>query len=172
MQSNVDKLPCDKERIAAKKAYYAGLCNGTIRLARWDEVPRTLNTIRDMHRPELGLFRIGHRNHWTTTSSPFKDDVAAIQEHVSKINEKYPLVKKQPKPERTSQVVKAAKGRIESAVSQEIVFAENFHTDGEASKLDRNELAQTKVRNGELAETIRKHEAEIARLRVQLFRGV
>jgi hypothetical protein len=172
MQSNVDKLPRDRERIAAKKAYYAGLRNGTIRPDRWDQVPRSLNAIRDMHRPDLGLFKIGHRNHWSATSSPFKDDVAAIQEHVTKINEKYPLVKKQPKPERPSQVVKAAKGRKEAAVSQETVFAENFHTDGEASKLDRNELAQTKVRNDELAETIRKHEAEIARLRGQLFRGV
>ncbi|MDW9386698.1 hypothetical protein GOA99_18775 [Sinorhizobium meliloti] len=172
MQSKVDGKPRDKERIAAKKAYYAGLRNGTIRPDRWSDVPRTMNTIRDMHRPEMGLFKIGHRNHWSMKSSPFKADVIAIHNDMIEINEKYPLDKKQPKPERPSQVIKAAKERVKSADKQELVFAADFHTDGEAAKLDRSELARTKVRNDQLSETIRKHEAEIARLRGQLFRGI
>ena len=173
MQSKGDKKPCDKDRIAAKKAYYAGLVKGTIRPVRWSDVPRSLNGIRDMHHPELGLFKIGHRNHWTTTTaSPYNGDVLAIQADMNRINEKYPLDRKQPKPKRPSQVIKAAEGREKAADKQEFVFAADFHTHGEAAKLDRSELAQTKVRNDELREVIRKHEAEIARLRGQMFRGV
>jgi hypothetical protein len=168
-------VPLDRDKIAAKRAYFEGLRDGDIRPERWADVPRSLSGVMRWDRPDLGLYEIGHRNNFTTTHPLYGEDVLAIQECCDRLNEKYPLIKKVTLPEPGSKKRAEAERAIEKfkeVESNERALAAEFHRDRQLAELDRADLAQAKLKKSQLAEELREKDAEIIRLRTQLLRPV
>lgn len=168
-------LPSDKDRIAAKRAYYEGLERGDIRPDRWADVPRSLAKVRDMDRPDLGLFKIGHRNHFVATHHLYGEDVAAIQGVIDWLNTKYPLPSKIKfkKPKKADEYrVQAAKTAERDFRATEIEIATQFHIYRQKAQLLESDYERAKIDKARLEEKVSELSAEITRLRNQLLRGI
>lgn len=166
-------VPLDKVKIEQKRDYYAGLWRGDIRPEKWSEIPRSLTKIRDWHKPELGLFRIGHANNFSRESKEHGEAVKEIDSYRKLINDKYPMRKKikvanRRKAEKLE--AKQFKAAIKQADENDIKIANELQRDRGLADLDRRELELEKASRTRLEEDIRAKDAEIARLRNQISR--
>jgi len=56
----------------------------------WSKFPRSLRGYANLHNSSLGLYRVASPNDFSTKSPDYGADVAAIQECLDQINQKYP----------------------------------------------------------------------------------
>lgn len=169
------EVPLDKVKIEQKRDYYAGLCSGDIRPEKWSEIPRSLTKIRDWHKPELGLFRIGHANNFSRESEEYGETVKEIDRYRKWIDDKYPLRKKiKVANQRKAKKLEAKQFRtaIKQADANDIKIANELHRDRQLADLDRRELELEKASKMRLEEDIRAKDAEIVRLRTHILRSV